>query len=182
MATRRRDRGPQPTDAAGFRTTWTDLEILWAATVARAGTLPERSLHQHVNGEWSFVQTLRHLVFVTDSWAARALLGEPAPYHPLGLPPTGMRNPGVPQDTDVHPTLAEVLAIRAERQQTARRAIDTLTDDLLETTVRVRGAGHPRAGVLPVRRCALALVSEEWHHRAYAERDLAILHQQEVCR
>lgn len=50
-----------------------------------------------------------------------------------------------------------------------------LTDEALGGTVRVRGPGYPRPGVYAVRRCALALVDEEWQHRGYAERDLAVL-------
>jgi hypothetical protein len=26
---------------------------------------------------WSFIETLRHLVFATDSWIRRAMLGDP---------------------------------------------------------------------------------------------------------
>ena len=56
--------------------------------VARAERLPEPALHERVDGEWSFVETLRHLVFITDSWASRTVLDEPMPYHRLGLPQT----------------------------------------------------------------------------------------------
>jgi DinB superfamily len=34
-------------------------------------------LHESVGGEWSFIETLRHLVFATDSWIRRAILGDP---------------------------------------------------------------------------------------------------------
>lgn len=36
-------------------------------------------LHERVEGEWSFIETLRHLVFATDAWVKRAILGEPHP-------------------------------------------------------------------------------------------------------
>ena len=50
------------------------------------GGCPAAALTQQVNEEWSFAQTLRHLVFITDAWASRTVLDEEMPYHPLGLP------------------------------------------------------------------------------------------------
>jgi hypothetical protein len=133
-------------------------------------------LHAQVNGEWSFIQTLRHLLFVTDVWASRALLGIAAPYHPLDLPPAGMKNPPIPGDLGARPSLREVLRIRDERLAIVRTVMAGLTDDALErATVRVRGPGYPRAGTYQVRRCTRVLLDEERQHRRYAERDLSIL-------
>ena len=174
MATRW-EPSPTPGDADAFRTTWAAVESLWGGTVARARALPAGGEHERVDGEWSFVETLRHLVFVTDAWVGRAVLGGSAPYHPLGLPPTGMTKPSVPGDLAARPPLDDVLALRAERQATVRDVLGSLTDEGLEASVRVRGPGHPRAGVLVVRRCLTAVVNEEWRHRLYAERDLAAL-------
>jgi len=50
-------------DADGFVAAWAILERLWEGTVARARTFPEAELHRGVDGEWSFIQTLRHLGF-----------------------------------------------------------------------------------------------------------------------
>jgi len=58
---------PEPADAAAFRDTWAEIEALWAQTVVRARGLPDGAEHERVGGEWSFVETLRHLVFVTDA-------------------------------------------------------------------------------------------------------------------
>ena len=44
------------------------LERRWDALVDRARTLPPEQLHASVEGEWSFVQTLRHLAFATECW------------------------------------------------------------------------------------------------------------------
>lgn len=170
-----RSRPPQPSDADGFRAAWAETEQRWAETVERASGLPAELLHERVRGEWSFVQTLRHLLFVTDAWGSRALLGAEAAYHPLGLPPTGMRNAGVDVDEAARPALPELLPLRAERQAVVRELMAGLTDPALEESVRVRGPGYPRAGLFPVRRCVQVLVSEEWAHRDYAERDLAVL-------
>jgi hypothetical protein len=63
----------RPIDPAGFREAWDIVERLWDETVARARRLAPQLLHESVNGEWSFIQTLRHLVFATDAWIHRVL-------------------------------------------------------------------------------------------------------------
>ena len=73
----------RPADPAGFLEAWDILERLWDQTVARARRLPPELLHESVDGEWSFIETLRHLVFATDSWIRRAILGDPSPWDPL---------------------------------------------------------------------------------------------------
>ena len=57
----------RPTDPAGFREAWDVVERLWDGTVERARRLQPELLHESVGGEWSFIETLRHLVFATDS-------------------------------------------------------------------------------------------------------------------
>lgn len=74
--------------AGDNRAMWDTIERLWSDTVARAERLPEAALHEQVDDEWSFVETLRHLVFIADSWASRTVLDQPMPYHRLGLPQT----------------------------------------------------------------------------------------------
>ena len=69
-----------------YRATWDAIEALWAATLDRARSLPEPKLYERVDGEWSFVETHRHLLFASDAWLANAVLEEDAPYHPLGYP------------------------------------------------------------------------------------------------
>ena len=56
----------------------------WAATVERIRATPGIE-HRSANDEWSAVQTLRHLVFVHDSWFRRCVLGSTAPFTPMGL-------------------------------------------------------------------------------------------------
>src|SRR5689334_8926191 len=65
-----------------YRATWDALETLWAATIDHARSLPEAKLHERVDGEWSFVETHRHLLFASDAWLGNAVLEEAAPYHP----------------------------------------------------------------------------------------------------
>ncbi|MBO0703515.1 MAG: DinB family protein, partial [Candidatus Dormibacteraeota bacterium] len=73
------------TDPAVLRDAWSAVEAGWAATIARARALPEPILHERVDGDWSLVETLRHLIFATDCWLLRAVRGEPYPYHPWGI-------------------------------------------------------------------------------------------------
>jgi hypothetical protein len=167
----------RPVDAEGFRDGWRLVERLWEGTVERARRLEPELLHESVGGEWSFIETLRHLVFATDAWVRRAILGDPTPWHPLDLPWDEMPDtPGVPRDRRVRPSLDEVLELRRDRMATVRDVLADLTDESLgRSTEPVPGPGWPRPISYPVRECLLCILDEEWHHRLYAERDLAVL-------
>lgn len=160
-----------------FRAAWAIDQAAWATTVARARRLPEEKLHERVDGEWSFIETLRHLVFATDAWIRRAIQGDPFPYDPLGLPFSEMDDiPGVPNDLDARPSLEEVLAVRADRMASVTAVIEQLTDDQLdEMTEPVLPVGYPESESFPVRRCLAAIMIEEWEHHLFANRDLAVL-------
>ena len=55
--------------------------------------------------------------------------------------------------------------------------MDSLTEErLAASTEPLKGLGWPPEGAtFPVRECLLVVLNEEWEHRLYAERDLAIL-------
>jgi hypothetical protein len=165
----------RPTTPAGFREAWDVVERLWDETVARARDLEPARLHESVGGEWSFIETLRHLVFATDAWVRRVILGDPSPWHPLDLPWDEMPDtPGIPRDRAARPSLETMLALRRDRMATVRRVIDGLTDESLAGhTEPVDAPGWPRPRSYPVRECLLIVLNEEWEHRRYAERDLA---------
>src|SRR5690606_34008698 len=74
------------TDPAGLREAWAAVERTWAATLGRVAAMPPGTVDVSVDGEWSFAQTLRHLVMATDTWLRRAVLGVADPYHPAGQP------------------------------------------------------------------------------------------------
>jgi len=170
----------RPADAAGFAGAWHILERLWDQTVERARRLPPELLHESVDGEWSFTETLRHLVFATDSWIRRAIQGDPSPWDPLDLPWDEMPDtPGVPRDRDVRPSLDAVLELRRDRMSSVRQVIEGLTDASLDTeTEPVEGAGWPPPRSFPVREILQIILNEEWEHRLYAERDLDALEAQ----
>jgi uncharacterized protein YjbI with pentapeptide repeats len=165
------------TDADGFREAWSVIERSWVPTVERARRLPEPLLHERVDDEYSFIETLRHLVFCTDAWLRRAVLGDPSPYHPWGLPHDEMpKLPGVPWDRTARPSLEEMLAVRADRMAGVREFMARLTDeDVNGSTEPVLEPGYPESQSYPVIRCLRAVVLEEWEHRLFAERDLAVL-------
>ena len=117
----------------------------WEETVERARRLPEEKLHERVDGEWSFIQTMRHLVFATDSWIRRAMLGDPWPYDALDLPFYEMDEiEGMPNDIDARPSLDEVLALRADRMASVSKVLESLTDEQLAgTTEPILQPGYP---------------------------------------
>lgn len=168
----------RPTDAEGFRRAHAVVTGLWAGTVERARRLDPARLHESVDGEWSFTETLRHLVFATESWVGRTIEGDPSPWHPLSLPWDGMPDTdGVPRDRGARPDLDTVLALRADRAAMVRGLLDGLTDDDLDReVVTPDGPGWPPAGErFPLREPLLVVLNEEWWHRRFAERDLDAL-------
>ena len=164
--------------ADDFRAMWETVERLWSATIARAERLPEPALHERVDEEWSFVETLRHLVFITDSWASRTVLDEPSPYHRLGLPQTAYAPADAAAlgiDLDARPSYDEVMKARADRMGLVRRLVDRLTDaDLDRGCARTPAPGYPEE-VRPVGECLGVVMEEECEHHRFAVRDLAAL-------
>lgn len=167
----------RPDDADGFRAAWELLDRLWGETVERARGLDPAQLHESVDGEWSFIETLRHLAFATDAWLSRAILGDPSPWHPLSLPWDQMPDtPGIPRDREARPSLEEALELRESRREAVRRYLAGLTEEALAAdTDPVEGAGWPPPQSFPVKQCLRIILNEEWEHRRYAERDLAAL-------
>src|SRR3954447_9434834 len=104
------------TDPDGLAEAWATIEDTWQSTLARARALPPPSLFDRVDDEWSFVETLRHLVMATDSWLRRMIKGIGRTYHPWGLAGAWLSAPGgwgvAPA---ANPSLDEVLALRRER-------------------------------------------------------------------
>ncbi|GIF74035.1 DinB family protein [Asanoa siamensis] len=163
---------------ADYRAAWDAIEAQWAATLDRARLLPEATLHERVDGEWSFVETQRHLLMAGDAWLGNAVLEEDTPLHPLGLPPGGMppeASAKLGLTLDATPTLDEVLAPRQARMATMRRVVDGLTEAELDRVCgRKPGDTYPDQEYV-VRRCLKVVLKEEAEHHRYAVRDLAVL-------
>jgi hypothetical protein len=167
--------------ADDFRAMWDTIERLWSGTIARADRLPGPARQKRVDGEWSFVETLRHLVFITDSWASRTVLDEPMPFHRLGLPQTAYAPADAAAlgiDLDARPSLSEVMTVRADRMARVRGIVDGLTDtDLGRMCTRAPAPGYPEES-RPVGECLGVVMEEECEHHRFAVRDLAVLESQ----
>ena len=173
----------RPDDVKGFREAWAILVLLWNSTIQRAQSLPAEALHASVRGEWSFIETLRHLSFASAAWVGRMILGDPSPWHPLDLPwdeAPGWE--GIPWDREARPALDVVLALRRERQAMVEGVIASLTDEQLESQVSQTEPGWPQLESFPFKTCLMIVLNEEWEHRRYAERDLAALGASEAAR
>jgi hypothetical protein len=156
-------------DPEGMRATWKALEEEWATTLARALALPEARLHESVDGEWSFVQTLRHLIFAMDKWFTAPILE--GSFHPVGLPNSGSVDfPWPDLEYDLTPSISEALAVRADRATTFREYLATVTTTDLARPVEVL-----ENGTNPVHECIYTVFEEEFWHNRYARRDLAQL-------
>jgi hypothetical protein len=164
--------------ADDFRAMWDTIELLWARAAERAGRLPAAALSEQVDEEWSFEQTLRHLVFITDAWASRAVLNEEMPYHPIGIPQSWYPAEAATAlgiDLTSEPSYDEIQAVRGDRMTVIRRIVTGLTDDDLGWPAqRVPAPGYPEEERL-VAECLAVVMNEEIDHYRYAVRDLAVL-------
>jgi hypothetical protein len=164
--------------AADFRAMWDTIERLWALATERAGRRPAAALTQPVNEEWSFAQTLRHLVFITDAWASRTVLDEERPYHPIGLPQSwypAADADALGIDLAAQPGYDDILAARADRMAVIRGIVAGLTDDGLGRLCRRSPApGYPEEE-RTVADCVAVVMDEEIEHYRFAVRDLTVL-------
>lgn len=157
----------------GFR----ELQAAWSSTLERLGRMPSGSADRRVEGEWSAVETLRHLVFVHDCWFARCCLGSSAPLTAFGVVPEYVLGyePGL--DPAASPTLDEVLAVRERQGTELDRWLSTVSAEELSSPAPVpKGAGWPPyARGKSVLECLQVVLREEWAHHGFCERDLALL-------
>jgi hypothetical protein len=159
------------TDPDGLRAAWAALEQTWAATLARVAAMPAGTVDVQVGGEWSFAQTLRHLVMATDAWLGRAILEIEQPFHPIGQPNAEYETDGNDMSifATVVPSYADVLEVRAGHVAMVRDFLATVTSDDLAATRK-----NPWAPEYPetILSCLQVILNEEWEHHRYAVRDL----------
>jgi len=154
------------TEPLGMREAWTALEAEWAKTFAVAESFPEEKLHESVNGEFSFVETLRHLVFAMDKWFTAPVLGES--FAPIGMPNRGSLDfPWPDLDYELKPSLADVMAVRADRATRFGEFLQSLEPAGLTRPVEVL-----ENGTNPLLDCIYTVLEEEFWHNRYARRDL----------
>ena len=158
-------------DLPGLREGWDVVQGIAGRTLDRARDLAPELLDERVDGEWSYLETLRHLVCATDRWISGPIFADPEPFHRLGRPndpvdewPEGLF------DLDAHPTLDEVLAARNDRIERVSSVLRDLDPAGLDREVE-----SPYEGATTVRYCLHVILREEWWHDQYATRDLTVL-------
>jgi hypothetical protein len=164
-------------DVADLRRAGRRLRADWAATVARMRQSPGIE-HESVDDEWSAVQTLRHLVFVHDSWFRRCCLGSSELFTPMGL---GIES--VPDreeqglDPSADPTLDEVLAIRESQSAELEHWLDSVTSEQLQQPAPVPDDDRwpPYARGRSLRQCLGTVLGEELEHHRFCVRDLDLV-------
>lgn len=161
-------------DPDGLRAAWAALQRTWSGTIARAEAMPSGTVDVQVDGEWSFSQTLRHLVMATDTWFRGAILQIEEPYHPIGQPneeyAADGHDPAVFSLTD--PDFADVLAVRADRVAMVTDYLEAVSTEELDAARANPWAPDYQETVLA---CLHTILEEEWEHHRYAVRDLDAL-------
>ncbi|WP_067439939.1 DinB family protein [Nocardioides jensenii] len=169
-------------EPADLREAWRQLRNDWATTTERVRSMPENSEHHGVDGEWSMVETLRHLVFVHDSWFRRCALGITEPFTAMGLgPPSVMDQEENGLDQSVRPGLDDVLAVRIRQASEIETWLAEVTPDQLAQTAPVPDDDRwpPYAKERSVRQCLGTVLDEEWAHHGFCTRDLDRMSRQE---
>lgn len=158
-------------DPDGLRAAWSAVEHAWSAVLARVDTMPAGTVDVSVDGEWSFAQTLRHLVMATDTWLGRGVLRLEQPFHPLGQVDDGTLSDGF--DTSVlapgAATYADVLEARSGRVAMVRDFLAGVTPEVLAAE---RPNPHEPRYPETVLSCLHVILEEEWEHQRFAVRDL----------
>jgi uncharacterized damage-inducible protein DinB len=162
-------------EPADLREGWRQLRDDWATTVERVRSMPAGSEHRGIDGEWSMVETLRHLVFVHDSWFRRCVLGLTEPFTGMGLGPpfvSDQEEQGL--DRSARPSLDEVLAVRDRQAAEIEAWLAEVTPEQLARTAPVPEDDRwpPYATGRSVRRCLGTVLNEEWAHHGFCVRDL----------
>lgn len=158
-------------DPEGLRSAWAALERAWAATLKRVAAMPAGTVDVSVAGEWSFAETLRHLILATDVWLGRGILELEQPLHPIGKTDAADEDGGLDLSVLTYdsPSYEEVLEVRESRVAMVRDFIATVTPEELDASRK-----NPHAPQYPetVRSCLHVILEEEWEHHRYAVRDL----------
>jgi hypothetical protein len=161
-------------DPEGVRSAWGFIEHLWESTTKRAQRLGEAALHRRVDEEWSFLETLRHLVLVDDGFL-RQVQDRARPIYNHGVPHTPMRQMFASViDLDAEPSAEQVIRDRHERM-TAVHDYLTGVDDMALGRVCKKLSRDLHGRDAPVLRCFWRMLNEEWEHHSFAVRDLEAL-------
>ncbi|WP_018177638.1 DinB family protein [Jongsikchunia kroppenstedtii] len=154
----------------------------WATTIERICRIPgiER---RSVNDEWSAVQTLRHLVFVHDSWFRRCCLGSTELFTPMGIGPAIEPYRGAHGlDLSLDPGLDEIVSARDAQTAELEAWLNELTAVQLAARAPVPDddVWPPYARGRTVRQCLATVLNETFQHHGFCVRDLDLIEQQDA--
>ncbi|QAY70305.1 DinB family protein [Xylanimonas protaetiae] len=173
--------GRRSTDSAEQLAAFDAAQERWSEVIARATAHPALR-DASVGGEWSVAQTLRHLVFATDSWLRLSVLGLPDAFCPIGVPFSewDTRAPALGVDMTASPSWDEVLAARADRVAQVRAFLAGQTPETFAGLPHGLppwddGAPEEHRRTMTVARCMGVVGNEEWEHLRFALRDLDAL-------
>jgi hypothetical protein len=169
-------------DSAELREASHQLHTGWAATVERMRRAPgiER---RSVNDEWSAVQTMRHLVFVHDSWFRRCCLGSTELFTPMGIGPTAEPYRAAHGlDPSLDPALDEIVSVRAAQAAELDAWLDGVTAAQLAARAPVPDddVWPPYARGRSVRQCLGTVLNETFEHHRFCVRDLDLIEAQDA--
>ncbi len=124
------------------------------------------------------MQTLRHLVFVHDSWFRRCCLGSTALFTPMGIGPSlepYRQAHGL--DVSLVPTLDEVVDVRRTQAAELESWLESVTSEQLIATAPIPDddVWPPYARGRTVRECLGTVLNEEWEHHRFTVRDLNLI-------
>lgn len=148
-----------------------DVYAVWDALITRATVMGDEALHTQVDGEWSFAETVRHLIYATDCWFRHGVLDDGDAIHAIAMSHSEEYGKVPAIDLDAKPSFDEVLRVRRENQAQLRTYMASLSDDDLNRPCTPSHPGHP-SGTFPVGEALWVIVNEEFWHSTYAERDL----------
>lgn len=167
---------------ADLREASRQLRAAWTATIERirrrAG-IERRS----VNEEWSAVQTMRHLVFVHDSWFRRCCLGSTEPFTPIGIGPNiEPYREAHGLDLSLDPSLDEIVSVREAQAAELEAWLDEVTAERLAAPAPVPDddAWPPYARGRSVRQCLGTVLNETFEHHGFCVRDLDLIEAQDA--
>ncbi len=153
------------------------LRADWTTTIERIRRTPGIE-HRSVNDEWSAAQTMRHLVFVHDSWFRRCCRGSTALFTPMGIGPT------VEPYREAHglnlsatPSLDEIATVRDAQTAELETWLNEITAAELAAAAPVPDddVWPPYARGRTVRQCLRTVLNETFEHHGFCARDLNLI-------
>ena len=109
-------------------------------------------------------------------WFFHAVLGEPRPYHEMGLLPAFLESQrgALGIDPDASPSFEGVHEVRHKQMLRLRDFLEAVEPAELRANQRGNDDGlYPPTSHHTVLQCLHVVLDEEWNHHQYAARDLA---------